>query len=65
MESGELKLVQQPVDLLRMLRTLSTQFATESKEKRFQLIFERSPGLPHWIIADAPRLEQVRLACLR
>lgn len=59
LEAGQLKLLEQPVQLAEMLHHMIEPYAQRARAKSLQLHWSIDPWLPAWVMADAQRLRQV------
>ena len=63
-ESGQVSLNEQDVDLNSMLSNLEHMFRLKANDKGIDLVFQRSPELPQWIRVDEGKLGQVLINLL-
>lgn len=59
LEAGQLKLLDQPVQLEEALRHVIEPFAQKAREKSLVLHLAVDPALPAWVMADGQRLRQM------
>lgn len=58
-EAGQLELVNNEFNLADTLETVARMFGLESQRKQISLSLEMSPDLPHFVIGDQARLQQI------
>ncbi|KAM3091419.1 ATP-binding protein [Phormidesmis sp. 146-35] len=58
-EAGRITLNETDFDLYGLLDRLQQMFALKAQSRGLQLIFERSPDVPHYIHADESKLRQI------
>ncbi|MEI6777890.1 MAG: ATP-binding protein [Chloroflexales bacterium] len=58
-EAGRVELREERFDLLRFLEDLEEMFQVRATDKGLQMIFDPSPGTPHYIRADKGKLRQI------
>ncbi|MEE3719615.1 PAS domain S-box protein [Tumidithrix elongata RA019] len=63
-EAGRITLNETSFDLYHLLNILEEMFQIRAKEKALQLIFERSPTVPQWIMSDEGKLRQILINLL-
>ncbi|MER3495242.1 MAG: hybrid sensor histidine kinase/response regulator [Mastigocladus sp. ERB_26_2] len=63
-EAGKIKLNEKQLDLYSLLDSLEDMLRLKAAAKKLTLIFERSPSVPQYIIADESKLRQVLLNLL-
>ena len=63
-ESGKLQIDQNPFDLPHFLKSLESLFAKEFNAKGLSFTVNIAPDLPHFIIGDALRLNQILINLL-
>ncbi|MBD2430696.1 MULTISPECIES: response regulator [Fischerella] len=63
-EAGKIKLNEKQLDLYSLLDSLEDMLCLKAAAKKLTLIFERSPSVPQYIIADESKLRQVLLNLL-
>ncbi|MBY0240282.1 MAG: response regulator [Burkholderiaceae bacterium] len=60
-EAGKLDLEQAPFSMDRLLRELSVILSAYTGDKPVEIVFDVDPQLPHWLLGDSLRLQQVLL----
>ncbi|MRV74118.1 response regulator [Duganella sp. FT92W] len=60
-EAGKMELEQVPFSMDRLLRELSVILSAYTGAKPVEIVFDVDPQLPHWLLGDALRLQQVLL----
>lgn len=63
-ESGQIPLRDQPVNLRSLLSDLEKMFKLEAESKGLKLIFDVSPELPQWVKSDKGKLCQILINLL-
>jgi len=63
-ESGRIELRSKPFDLHNMLLGLQEMFRLRAEQKDLSLVFERSTGVPQFVLADQNKLRQVLINLL-
>jgi len=63
-EAGKIELNLQPFDLISLMNTLKGMISSPILEKNLQVTFTVAPEVPHWIIGDSFRLQQVLINLL-
>ena len=58
-ESGQIHLNEQSIDLIKVMEAFSNEFCDSSREKEIQLLFYIDPLLPKELIADVDKLKKV------
>jgi CheY-like chemotaxis protein/anti-sigma regulatory factor (Ser/Thr protein kinase) len=59
LEAGQLKLLEQPVQLEEALRHVIEPFVQKARDKSLALNWAVDPALPVWVMADSQRLRQM------
>ncbi|KQU80687.1 hypothetical protein ASE08_09455 [Rhizobacter sp. Root16D2] len=59
LESGNLQVAPQPLDLVAMLGQVDALMRVQAHAKGLQLQVSIAPDVPHWVNADATRLKQI------
>jgi signal transduction histidine kinase/CheY-like chemotaxis protein len=59
LEAGQLKLLEQPVQLEEALRHVIEPFVQKARDKSLALNWAVDPALPAWVMADGQRLRQM------
>lgn len=59
LEAGQLKLLEQPLQLADTVGCIVEPYARRAREKSLQLIWSIDPWLPAWVLTDAQRLRQI------
>ncbi|MBF0259814.1 MAG: transporter substrate-binding domain-containing protein [Desulfamplus sp.] len=63
-EAGRATLNSKGFDLHNLLNDIEDLFSMRAQEKHLKLLFERSPGLPRYIVTDEVKLRQVLINLL-
>ena len=58
-ESGQIQLNEQSIDLIQLMEAFSNEFTESSREKEIQLLFYIDPLLPKELTADIDKLKKV------
>lgn len=64
LEEGRITVHNSSFDLYHLLDTLEGMFQLKAQEKSLQLVFERPPNLPQYVITDEGKLRQVLINLL-
>lgn len=59
LEAGRLKLLEQPLELDKTLRTFMAPYALRARDKSLTLQWHIEDGVPAWVQVDAQRLRQI------
>jgi chemotaxis family two-component system sensor kinase Cph1 len=63
-EAGKLTLNEHSFDLYRILKSIEEMLQLKANAKRIQLVFERKPEVPQYVITDESKLRQVLINLL-
>lgn len=58
-EAGKLTLIERPFEPFQLLEDIASTFTIQAKAKNLKFIYEISPNLPQYALADATKLRQV------
>ncbi|MDA6077628.1 ATP-binding protein [Edwardsiella anguillarum] len=58
-EAGKMELEAEPFSLCNLLQDLAVILSSSSRQKPVEVLFDIDPSLPHWLVGDSLRLQQV------
>jgi len=58
-ESGQIKINEEPTNIIELMESFSYQFCDEAKDKKLQLLFYIDPLLPYEVFADGNKIKKV------